>query len=191
MSSSPSLGRPPPRLAPARPSELGLSGHLLTRLIARLAGVRSAGLFTTLARERSVFRGWLHFSSALLMRSALSRRDTELVILRVGCLRSCAYELDHHERLAQRAGLDGMDQARIYVGPNDPAWSSRDRAILAAVDQLVVTRQLHDEQWTALAECCSQRECLSVVMLACQYDMLATMIAALGIPRDEPSSPPR
>ena len=58
----------------------------------------------TLGRHRPLFRGWLRFAGRLMPGGKLPRRETEMVILRVAHLRQCAYEFEHHARLARRAG---------------------------------------------------------------------------------------
>lgn len=52
-----------------------------------------------------------------LLRGKLPTIDTELVILRVGHLRACEYELQHHRRMARKAGLDADAQAAIFAWP--------------------------------------------------------------------------
>ncbi|MGN6108525.1 MAG: carboxymuconolactone decarboxylase family protein, partial [Kofleriaceae bacterium] len=108
MSGAPVGGAAPraPRIAPGRIRELGAVNWLICRALSRLAGVREAQLFTTLGRHRSLFRAWLAFAGHLMPGGALSRRDSELAILRVAHLRGCAYELAHHRRLGRRVGLD-------------------------------------------------------------------------------------
>src|SRR3546814_11971293 len=69
----------------------------------------------------------------------LPRRETELVIIRVANLRSCAYELDHHLELGRRAGVTPDDVTRMLAGPSDESWSvwpPRERALLDAVEAL-------------------------------------------------------
>ena len=49
--------------------------------------------------------GWLPFGAYLLYVGKLPRKDAEVVILRVGHLRDCEYELQQHRRLASTRGL--------------------------------------------------------------------------------------
>jgi len=98
-----------PRIAPGGLRELGVVNWLLCGAIARSAGFKRVNLFQTLGRQRNLFRGWLHFTSQMMPFGALSRHDTELVILRVGHLRGCQYELDHHQRLGKRSGVTEVE----------------------------------------------------------------------------------
>src|SRR5690606_36656564 len=114
----------------------------------------------------------------------LSRHESELVILRVAHLRACEYETDHHIRLGRRAGVTPEILDRIRTGPADPAWSDRHRALLAAVDQLVTTRDIDDANWSALAAHYDERRLIEIVLLINQYEGLAATITALRIRRD-------
>lgn len=85
--------------------DLGLINWVLAKFGARTVSAPEMHLFTTLGQHKRLFWLWLPYSGALL-RGRLPAVDTELVILRVGHLRSCEYELQHHRRMASppRAG---------------------------------------------------------------------------------------
>jgi AhpD family alkylhydroperoxidase len=174
------------RLDPAGPAELGPFNWLVCKVIALGAGVQEGHLFTTLARQRWLFRSWLLFASSLMMRSGLGRRRAELVILRVAQLRHCAYERDHHLRLAARVGLSPLEIAAIQGEADAGALTPEQRTLLAAVDELVAQRELSDATFDALSRWLDAPQLVEFCMLVGHYEMLATTIAVLRIPRDEP-----
>ena len=139
-----------PRVTPGGLAELGVVNWVLWKVIARGAGTVHAHLFSTLGRQRPLFRAWLWFSSQLMPGGKISRHETELVILRVAHLRKCDYELDHHARLGRRVGIKGELLQRVFAGPSAEAWSDRQRALLTAVDALVQTKNIDDGAWQAL-----------------------------------------
>ena len=159
-------------------------------LIARFLGVTSGTdgppqLFTTLGRHRRLFRPWLRFAGRLMPGGKLPRSEAELVILRVATLCDCDYERAHHERIGKTAGLDDAAIARVRDGADAPGWSDRQRAILAAVDELHTTRSLGDEAWGRLrAAGLSDTELIELPMLAGHYEMLAMTLNALRVPPD-------
>jgi AhpD family alkylhydroperoxidase len=114
----------------------------------------------------------------------LPRRDTELVILRTAHLRGCNYEFEHHRHLAGRAGVTPADVDRVIAGPAAPEWPSRERALLAATDELHRDRDLSDDTWGALAEHLDDRSIIEFVLLVGHYQMLATFIATLRVETD-------
>ena len=63
-----------------------------------------------------------------------------MVILRVGHLRDCEYELQQHRRLARSRGVDAETQAEIFEGPDAEGLTDRQRVLLTATDEFVITR---------------------------------------------------
>src|SRR5262249_38288981 len=143
-------------------------------------------LFMVLGQHWPLFLAWLPVSSVLLYRGRLSKQDTELVILRVGHLRDCKYELQHHRRLARSRGVDDELQAEIAEGPDAEGLTDRQRALLTATDEFVVTRSMSEETWTALSSHLDRKQLIEFCMLAGQYDTLAATMTTLKIPLDFP-----
>ena len=175
-----------PRIAPGGRAEVGRLTWTLARVAGRATGTRPPHLFLTLGRHRRLFRGWLRFAGRLMPRGRLPRRDTELVILRVAHLRGCAYEWEHHVRIGRRAGIGPADLARVADGPGAAGWSARERAILAAVDELHATGDLGDAAWDPLRGHLDDRDLIELVLLAGHYELLATAITTLRIQPDRP-----
>ncbi|MGB0971316.1 MAG: carboxymuconolactone decarboxylase family protein, partial [Mycobacterium sp.] len=122
----------------------------------------------------------------LLYAGKLSRRDAETVILRVGHLRECEYELQQHRRLARSRGLNAEVQARIFEGPDADGLTDRERVLITATDEFVVTRGVSAQTWQALAEHFTKPQLIEFCLLAAQYDGLAATISTLGVPLDFP-----
>ncbi|MGU3292933.1 carboxymuconolactone decarboxylase family protein [Williamsia sp. M5A3_1d] len=172
-----------PRVAPGNLRQLGPFNWVFCRAAARTQGVSDMHIFSTLGRTGGLFRGWLHYSGRLMPFGPLSRKETEMVIIRTAHLRQCAYELDHHLRMGKRAGIDRALAERIMEGP-DAGFAERERAILTAVDELVGERDISDRNWDALRGHLTPKQQIGLVMLVNQYDSLATTIGTLRIERD-------
>lgn len=170
-------------LAPRR-RETGTAGWLVSLLAGRVSGTEPPLLFRTMSLRPRLFRGWLRFAGRLMPGGRLPRRETELVILRVAHLRSCAYEEEHHRRLAGRAGVTAADIARLEEGPDAPGWSERERLVLRAVDALHDDQDIGDELWEPLARALSPGDLVELVLLVGHYEMLATFIGTFRIPPD-------
>ena len=93
----------------------------------------------------------------LLGLGKLPRKDAEVVILRVGHLRDCEYELQQHRRLARSRGIGPDLQAKIFEGPDAEGLTDRQRALITATDEFVVTRGVSPETWTALSSHLNRR----------------------------------
>lgn len=173
-----------PRITPGRFRRLGPVNWIAWRVLSAAAGTSDAHLFSTLGRAGGLFRGWLHYSGTLMPGGKLPRHESELVILRVAHLRGCDYEMDHHVRLGRRAGVTAEILQRVIEGPSAGGWSPRHRALLTAVDELVATKDLGDDTWSALTEYLDDRRMIEFCLLVTQYDGLATTIGTLRIERD-------
>ena len=176
-----------PRIAPGTSArEVGVFAWGFGRVAGLVAGTRPPNLFMTLGRHPRLFRGWLRFAGRLMPGGTLPRRETELAILRVAHLRSCAYEFEHHVRLGRRAGVGPDDVRRVTEGPGADGWSAREQALLEAVDELHADRDVSDGTWNRLAGHLGRRELIELVFLVGHYEMLATAIGTLRITPDAP-----
>ena len=176
------------RVAPGGLRETGLLPWLISRGGGLTMRTEPLTLFSTLGRNRRLFRRWLFFASGLMPRGRLPRTDTEIVILRVAHLRGCDYERNHHLRIGRKAGLSREQVDATEVGPSAPVWSPRQRALLTAVDMLVRDGDLDDPTWAELRAHLSDRECIEFCLLVGHYVMLAMTIAALRITPEKPRS---
>ncbi|WOC12750.1 carboxymuconolactone decarboxylase family protein [Gordonia sp. MP11Mi] len=173
-----------PRVSPGTFGDLGPINWLVVRAMSVATGTDNAHIFATLGRSKGLFRGWLHFSSRMMPFGELSRRETEMIIIRVAHQRGCDYELDHHRRLGAKAGIDNTAFDDIIEGP-DAEWGDRERTLLLAVDELVADRDLTDPTWAALRRHLTERQAIAFLLLVGQYDSLATTIGVLRVQRDE------
>lgn len=175
-----------PRIEPGDRAAIGTGNWTVARVSGLITRSGPPNLFLVLGRHRRLFRGWLRFAGRLMPGGTLPRRETEAVILRIAHLTDCRYELEHHRRLAARAGLTPAEVERTAVGPEAAGWSPRERAVLTAVDELHHHRDLADATWAAVREHLDERGALELVLLATHYEMLATAITTLRIPLDRP-----
>lgn len=176
----------PARIPPGGFKELGPLNWAIAKIGAR--GIRRPrfSLMNVLGRHRLLFLAWLPLSGYLLGAGKLSRHDAEVVILRVGHLRGCEYELQQHRRLARTRGLDAATQDRIFTGPDAEGLTDRERILITATDEFVVTRGVSPETWQMLAGHYTTPQLIEFCLLTAQYDGLAATIATLQVPLDFP-----
>jgi AhpD family alkylhydroperoxidase len=175
------------RIPSGRFRELGPVNWVMAKAAARQMRAPEMHLFTTLGQRQLLFWTWSLYSGRLL-RGRLPTIDTELVILRVGHVRGCEYELQHHRRMARKAGLDADTQAAIFGWPDTTAGALTDRqqTLLAATDEFVKDRTITAATWQRLASYLDRRQLIEFCLLASQYDGLAATMSALEIPLDNP-----
>ena len=173
-----------PRIPPGSRDQIGVVNAAIVRLLGVAVGGDPPNLFTTLARNRRLFRRWLRFAAALMPGGKLPREDSELLILRVAHNSGCAYEWSHHERIAVRAGLTADEVERVREGPAAQGWSERRRLLLAAADELHGARRIGDETWGGLRGLFDDAELIELCMLVGHYEMLAMTLNSLGVEPD-------
>ena len=176
----------PARIEPGGFRELGPLNWAIAKLGARAIRAPRFTLFNVIGQHHLLFLTWLPYSGVLLGRGKLSRQDAELVILRVGHLRDCEYELQQHRRLARSRGVDFATQAKIFEGPDAEGLTDHQRVLITATDEFVITRSVSDQTWKALASDLDRKQLIEFCLLAGQYDGLAATMATLRIPLDFP-----
>jgi AhpD family alkylhydroperoxidase len=185
-------GSPVPRIAPGSREQIGWLNLGLARLIGAAAGGGPPNVFTTLARNRRLFRPWLRFAGRLMPGGGLPREQTELVILRVAHNCGCDYEWDQHTRLGAAAGLSAEEIERVRAGPDAAGWEGAQALLLRAADELHERRTISDPLWVELRGRYSDAELIELCMLIGHYEMLAMTLNALAVQPDAPGGePPR
>jgi alkylhydroperoxidase family enzyme len=166
--------------------EVGVLNWVICRLGARTIRAPQFHLFNAIGQHKLLFLAWLPVSGVLLNWGKLSRRDAELVILRVGHLRDSEYELQQHRRLARSRGVDDALQQKIFEGPEADGLSDKQRTLITATDEFVLSRTLTPQTWLALSTHFSTKQLIEFCLLAGQYDTVAATLSALRIPLDFP-----
>ena len=170
-----------PRIAPGGLKELGIVNYGVSALAGRvIGGGTKPHIFTTLGRQRKLFRGWLYYSGKLMPGGRLPRRESELVILRIATIRECEYERRHHVRIGHKAGVTPA-QIDHLADESWSGWTDRERALFAAADQFVDDKFIDDQAWTALSEHLTEPELIEFLLLCGQYDSLATVLLTLKV----------
>ena len=176
----------PARIEPGGFRELGPIGWVYCKLAARRQRIPQMHLFTIMGQHRLLLWPWLMLGGYLLFVGKLPRDDAELVILRVGHLRNSEYELQQHRRLARTRGVSPELQAKIFEGPDAEGLTDRQRALITATDEFVITRGVSPETWATLSSHLSKAQLIEFCTLAGQYDATAATIATLQVPLDYP-----
>jgi alkylhydroperoxidase family enzyme len=139
----------------------------------------------TLARYPALTRAFHTLNGHVLFASTLSPRQRELLVLRVASVRQATYEWEQHVVLAGDAGLDPDEIARVVQGPEAPGWSSLERGMLAAVDELLVEARVADPTWAMLAGELDEHQLMDLIFTVGTYDLLAMAFRSLGVELDD------
>ncbi|MCX2933278.1 carboxymuconolactone decarboxylase family protein [Mycobacterium sp. CVI_P3] len=176
----------PQRIPPGGRRELGLINWGVSRLGARAIRAPRMHLFDVLGQHKLLFLSFLPYSHVLLNWGKLPKRDKELVILRVAHLRGSEYELQQHRRLARSRGVDSALQDKIFAGPSAEGLTDRERALLTAVDEFVLNRDLSDDTFADLSAHLTRQQLIEFCAVAGHYDAIAAILTTLRVPMDFP-----
>lgn len=146
---------------------------------------RVFNIFTTLGRHPKLLKRWMVFANHCLLKSSLTPRDRELVILRAGWLSQSAYEWAQHNRIAIEEGLSQEEVDRVKEGGKAAGWSASETALLLAVDELLEQKNLSDDSWDRLTGHYDEQQTLDIIFTAGNYAMLAMALNACGVEVDD------
>lgn len=137
----------------------------------------------TMARNTDLLRAYQAFNGYIQLKTNLTLRQRELVILRLAVVRDCEYEWLQHVIQALDIGMTDAEIEAVRTGEGD--WSSLEGAMLAAVDELIADATIADETWHALSVELDEAALLDLVFTVGAYDALAMMMRAFGTQVDE------
>lgn len=146
---------------------------------------KGLNLLGLLAHHPELTRAYHTFNGHVLFGTTLTARQRELLVLRVGVLRDADYEHRQHVILGLESGLTEDEIDRIAVGPAADGWSDLDRAMLAAVDELIADACISDDTWAVLAAELDAPQLMDLVFTVGAYELLAMAMRSFGVQVDD------
>jgi 4-carboxymuconolactone decarboxylase len=114
-------------------------------------------------------------------RATLAPRVRELVILRVAWRTHSGYEWNQHARMAREEGVTEGQVHAVAEGPESAVWSPEERALLAAVDEMVDGYEVSDSTWRRLATSFDPSQLLELLFVIAGYLALAAVLNSVGL----------
>jgi 4-carboxymuconolactone decarboxylase len=162
----------PQRISALAPEEFDEDAKALVVRIRQTLGLGTAAIpevFGLMLRHPGLFRCQVEMGIQLLGKCALSARERELAVLRVGWWCRAPYEWGEHVDIAKRYGVTAEEVERITRGSSAPGWSEHERAILRGVEELLGNQMISDETWATLARTWNERQLLEFPVVVGQY----------------------
>ena len=142
---------------------------------------RPLHIFTTLARNPTLFRRWIAFGGALLD-GEIRPRDRELVILRVAHLTGSSYEWAQHVPLALAAGVTEDEVAAVATPNRRGAMAgTRHGRCCTPSTSCSTTGTIDDPTWDAVHGSLGDAGVIEFLMLVGQYQLVALVLRTLRI----------
>jgi alkylhydroperoxidase family enzyme len=138
-----------------------------------------------LAHHPQLATAYHSFCGHALYGTTLTQRQREIIVLRVATVRSSEYEWAQHAVIAADVGLDRDDVARVAAGPDADGWDPLDRALVAAVDELVADARIGDDTWAVLSRSLDTQQIMDVVFTVGSYEVLAMALRTFDVQLDD------
>jgi 4-carboxymuconolactone decarboxylase len=138
-------------------------------------------IFATMARTPGLYRCQLELGKELVLHGAIPPRERELAILRCGWLCRAPFEWGEHVQFGKSCGVTDAEIEQVIRGSFDPAWNAHDRAIVAAVEQLIGDQSIDDATWETLAQSWSDEQLMELPVLVGHYFLTALLHNSLRI----------
>lgn len=142
-----------------------------------------SNLVRGLLKTKNLTEGYGALGTALRY-TDLSAKDREFVILRIGYISKCQYELMQHKSLAMQQGwtkedIDAISQNNMYY------FDERMSIILKFVNECVENIKVSTETFKATKKYLSEAEIAELILLIGHYMMTARFLETLEIDLDD------
>jgi alkylhydroperoxidase family enzyme len=127
-----------------------------------------------------MYRTFVPHIEAVIARTSLPPRERQVIVLRTLAICNDTYELAHHVRISQGAGVSEEEIAAFQSGTGD-CLSAFDRTLIAAADELERDQMIGDATWQALAARYSVEQLMEVVFVAGCYQTMAMLTKTFGM----------
>jgi 4-carboxymuconolactone decarboxylase len=178
---------PSPRIAPLEPPYApDVEASLRKWMPPAADAVEPLALFRTYHVQPDLASRMRPLGSGILAHGVLEPREREIVIHRTLARAGAEYEWGVHVvAFAKPLGLtDDQIAATVSGAADDPAWSDRDRMLVALADELHDSATVSDELWEQLAANWSEPELLELLIVAGWYRLHAYVVNAAQVERE-------
>ena len=152
------------------------------------AGLKGSGfpgyVLGELMRSPELFGPFLEWWVTAKSAMALSNREQELVILRIGCLYASDYVWKHHVPVAKEFGVSDEEIEAVRLGQFD-AFSALEKALLTLTEAMVEERTVSAEIWAAYGSQLNPQQVIDLIGLVSQYVLFSLTNNVLQVPIEE------
>ena len=174
-----------PRLSPLPKSEWDPEIQDLFEKIGYETEEDLYNVLKTLAHHPKLLKRWLPFANHVLLKSTLTPRIREIVILRTGWLCGSEYEWTQHVRIAkEEAAMNMTDFSALEIGSKDPHWGNEERIALKLCEDLFAFKTVRESTWKELIQYFDHKQVLDMVAAVGNYTMVSMMLNTFQVPLD-------
>ena len=138
-------------------------------------------MLRTVAHHEKLFDVFMPMASLLGADTLVSRRQLELLALRVIWRAGSVYEWAHHYDYGIEAGLTDAEIQLLLQEAISDNWSDIDKLLIRAADELVLGHAATPETLDGLRRHFNDAEIIEILFLVNQYNGLSKVANTLGI----------
>lgn len=144
-------------------------------------------IFQVLLNHPQLARAVNDLLATMLWHGSLDARLRELVIMRIGWLTACEYEWTQHWRVATRLGVTTEDLLAVRDWQQHERFGPRERAVLAATDDVVRDGAVSADSWAACErELQGDKTTLVELVTAISaWRMISSILQSLEVPLED------
>lgn len=176
-----------------RPPRLRLMDEEEAKAAAREADVpeyvTALNLNRVLLHHRGMGRRFNQFFTELMFKNSLDARLRELAILRIAWLTRSVYEWTQHWRVAVGMGIAEADLVGVRRPDDHHGFSDLERAVLRAVDDVVLDGAVAGTTWDELARHLDDAQLVELLMAIGGWRMVASILTSLEVPLEDGIDP--
>jgi len=151
---------------------------------------RPLHILTVIAHHPTFLGPFIEWATALAQHGLLTRREQEILALRVAVNCRSEFEWGHHVVYARAAGMTEDDIDRVVDGPDAPGWTDSEQALVRAVDELTSpTYDIDDGTWNVLRAHYDDARLTEIPFVVGQYTMLSMFANSLGVVLEDDYEP--
>ncbi|MDP9013060.1 MAG: carboxymuconolactone decarboxylase family protein [Pseudomonadota bacterium] len=139
-------------------------------------------VYKVMAHHPALLRAWATLRQHVVIDSSLSKRHSEIVILRAGHRWGAHYEWVHHVVRGRQAGLTDADIAAVRADPSQWPAGEVETALKQAVDSLLDDGQLRPDMIHQLRSFIGLTGIFDVMATVGMYSTLAFIVKSFHTP---------
>jgi len=143
--------------------------------------VEVINLFRALANSPKVGRDFIRLGTAILLKSKLSPKLREIVILRVAHLTGSSYEWYQHVQIALLLGITQEQIDAVSDWPDSDLFSDEERILLEYTDEATQNVRVSDTVFSKAKQILDEQEILELTISIAYYGMVARVLETLQV----------
>lgn len=137
---------------------------------------------------QNLFSVYRNLGTEILFGGNYDAKLRELIILRVGFLSECAYEIFQHRALSKRLGVDDAKVEAVLQPRLADCLSDKEAAVLGFVDETLRLVRPSDACLAAVQQHLDASEIAETILIIAHYMGLARILEVYGVEIDEDRS---